>query len=386
MDDRTDGYGLLLGLRHIERQLRRLRADWEAFRDTPSADALTEVQARADRVRKALDKLAASAGASPTTRLPEPDHTAHLVAGAAFPDRPGPHAVVAASRQIDTMLWEVTRSWRELAITDIDVGLERIVLLLRRLAERCPILIRAAGGTPDRSHRRGSEPLEYSAPSAELSGDPSGERLESLVTEMDGRLWQMQTDWQHMRQRPSPERMHVLMETFEAAAAVGGELRRNVRQTGNVDVRRALRVRRHTAEGTPFLPYRDPLTGAYNREGFDNLAVAELKRCRRYGRPFGLLAIRLSPPDLSGLRSAVGCIRAELREYDLLARHTDDRIVIGLPEAGAGAARRVASRVIRTLREAHMEPWFQRLSYASAPEDGATLAGLIDAAYERLRS
>lgn len=386
MDDRTDGYGLLLGLRHIERQLRRLRADWEVFRDTPSADALTEVQVRADRVRKALDKLAAAAAAPPTSRFPEPDHTAHLVAGAAFPDRPEAHAVVAASRQIDAMLWEVTRCWRELAITDIDVGLERIVLLLRRLARRCPILIRAAGGTLARSHGGGSGPKGGSATPAELSGDPSGERLESLVTEMDGRLWHLQTDWQHMRQRPAPERLHVLMETFESAATVGEELRRIVRKAGKADVRRALRVRRHTPEGAPFLPYRDPLTGAYNREGFDNLAVAELKRCRRYGRPFGLLAIRLSPPDLSGLRSAVDCIRAELREYDLLARHTDDRIVIGLPEAGPGAARRVATRVIRTLREAHMEPWFRRLSYASAPEDGATLAGLVDAAYERLRS
>jgi hypothetical protein len=203
---------------------------------------------------------------------------------------------------------------------------------------------------------------------------------------MDGRLWQLQTDWQHMRQHPISERLHVLMETFESAATSGERLREALHRAGTAEVRRALRIRRHMPEGAPFLPYRDPLTGAYNREGFDTLAGLDLKRCRRYGRPFGLLAVRLSPPDLPGLRRAVASIRAELREYDLVARHTDDRIVIGLPEAGSGATRRVASRVIRALREEQMETWFQRLSYATVPEDGATLAGLIDAAYERLRS
>ena len=385
MDDRSDGYALLRRLRRVERQLRRLREDWEDFRESPSVDALTEVQDRAERVRKALAHLEASAGATPGSRGASADHPARFAAGAP-PERPEPHAVVTASRQIDAMLEEVTRSWRELENSDIDAGLERIVHLLRRLADRCPILIRAAGGTLDASLHRGSASRWRPSSPVRTSGDPAGERLEGLVTEMDGRLWQLQTDWRHMRQRLAPERLQVLMDTFEAAAAAGEELRRRAHQAGHADVRRALRIRRQTPEGVPFLPYRDPLTGAYNREGFDNLAAAELKRCRRYGRPFGLLAIRLSPPDLPGLRSAVGSIRAEVREYDLLARHTEDRIVIGLPEAGPGAARRVASRVIRTLREAHMETWFQRLSYASAPHDGATLAGLIDAAYERLGS
>jgi GGDEF domain-containing protein len=380
MSDRTDGYGLLSRLREIERQFRRLREDWKTFRDSPSADALAEVRGRADRIGAALDRLAASAEPWSTARVPEVESPAPPAHGTSTA-RPEPHAVVAASRQIDSMLWEVTRRWRELVVADLDNGLERITVLLRLLAARCAILIRASGGSIDRSSR----PVHGSVPDPSARADSGGERLESLVTEMDGRLWQLQTGWQHIRQRPASERLHVLMEAFESAAMAGERLREALHRAGNADVRRALRIRRHMPEGTPFLPYRDPLTGVYNREGFDNLAGSELKRCRRYGRPFGLLAVRLSPPDLPGLRRAIASIRAELREYDLLARHTDDRIVIGLPEAGSGATRRVASRVIRALREEQMEAWFQRLSYATAPEDGATLAGLIDAAYGRLR-
>jgi len=144
-------------------------------------------------------------------------------------------------------------------------------------------------------------------------------------------------------------------------------------------------VGRHLTDGVRFLPYRDPFTGVYNREGFDALAEAELKRCRRYDRGFGLLVLEISPPDLAGLQRAVATARAELREYDLIARYVDDLVFIGVPEGGGGATRRVASRVLKALRAGGMGTWFRQLSYAILPDDGSTLSGLIHTARERLQ-
>ena len=82
---------------------------------------------------------------------------------------------------------------------------------------------------------------------------------------------------------------------------------------------------------------------------------------------------------------AVATARAELREYDLIARYVDDLVFIGVPEGGGGATRRVASRVLKALRAGDMGPWFRQLSYAILPEDGSTLSGLIRTARERLQ-
>jgi GGDEF domain-containing protein len=370
MTETSDGYGLLSRLREIEREIRRLRKDWRRFRDQPTPDGLEEVTRRTGRLSTSLEALARSA-------RPEGIDTQREVpprSPASPADRPEPRSVVVASRHIDAMLSEITRRWRALSDSDVERELERIVSLLRRSAERSSTLILALGGFVTRSGS--GAPPRAAGGAAEL-----GDR----VTELDGRLWQLQADWQHLRQRPGPERLQLLMEAFESAASAAARLLEAGRRTGASEVRRALRTRRHGAEGAPFLPYRDPLTGAYNREGFDSLAGSELKRCRRYERPFGLLAVQVSAPDLAGLQRATGCVRAELRDYDLIARYADDRLVIGIPEGGPGPTRRVASRLLRALREGHMAGWLKQLSYATAPEDGATLSGLLDAAFDRWR-
>jgi GGDEF domain-containing protein len=132
-----------------------------------------------------------------------------------------------------------------------------------------------------------------------------------------------------------------------------------------------------------FAPYRDAFTGLYNRQGFDALAGAELKRCRRYSRSFGLLLIETQPSDLAELRNTIGTLQALLRGYDLISRYSDRRLAVGLPEAHGAQTRRIAARLLRALQSEGRSS-VRHLSYALLPEDGVTLAALFEQAEERL--
>ncbi|MEN8144360.1 MAG: hypothetical protein ABFS14_05355, partial [Gemmatimonadota bacterium] len=130
--------------------------------------------------------------------------------------------------------------------------------------------------------------------------------------------------------------------------------------------------------------YRDGFTGAYNREGFDVRAGAELKRCRRHKRPFGLLLMRVEASDLEELRRRIEVIQEDLRDYDLLSRYVDQFIVVGLPESEREGALAVAKRVKLALRDAGLDHPADRLAFASCPDDGQTLSSLLTVAERRL--
>lgn len=370
-----NGYGLLAGLRGVERQLRRLRADWRSFRDAPSAEALGDIRHRSLQVTAALDDLA--------SRLGSPDEAVQVDCtlprrATGRQQRPAPREVVAASRDLDSWIWRATRQWKGVVDGEGEHDLSALVRVLERSALRAETLISALGGSVD----------AY-AETVRTPGVPSrahSDRIQAWSAELAAMLWRLQADWQHVRRVPSPERIRVLRAGLQQAAGTASKLRDERQRAGETDFRRALRVGHLLCEGVQFLPYRDPFTGAYNREGFDALAGAELKRCRRYGRRFGLLILEVAPPDLDGLQRVVATARAELREYDLIARYIEDLIVIGIPEGGPGPTRRVASRVLKAIRNAGMGAWFQRLAYATLPEDGSTLGGLIDSARQRLQA
>lgn len=372
MSETADGYRLLARLRGLERQLRRLRDDWRSFRDDPSPETLSDIRLRTRRFSEALEVLAADAD----PRQPSDPATKWETADDGPPrGRPTPREVVSTSRDLDAKVWEAVRRWKAVVDGDEESDLDRLVSLLQGCVHRSATLIVALGGTRPRR----------SAPRAVATRETVALTIEGLAAELEGMLWRLQADWQQLRRAPNLDRLRLLMESFEMAANVAARLREQREGTGESQFQRALRVGRHLSDGVSFLPYRDPFTGIYNREGFDALAGAELKRCRRYGRCFGLLVLVLCPPDLEGLQRAVATARAELREYDLVARYVDDLILIGVPEGGRGATRRVASRVLKALRAGDMGGWFQRLSYATVPEDGATLSGLFHAARDRLQ-
>lgn len=373
MSESPDGYRLLARWRGLERQLRRLRSEWSSLRQEPTPENLSEVLHQSRRFSEALEDLAGRLNtrdmARPVDRTEGP--------GSAGRAPPAPRDVVSASRDLDARIWEAARRWKGVLDGETSEDLDRLISVLRGSADRSATLVVALGGAPGAPHAPQGQPGAAEArPEAHISG---------LASEFEAMLWRLQADWQQARRAPNADRLRVLLESFQRAADTAARLREQRELVGQVRFRRALRVGRHLTEGVHFLPYRDPFTGVYNREGFDALAGAELKRCRRYGRPFGLLFIEVSPPNLDGLRLAVGAARAELREYDLIARWVDDIIVIGVPEGGPGATRRVASRVLRSLRAGDMSGWFRRLSYATLPEDGSTLSGLIEAARDRLQ-
>lgn len=373
MSETPDGYRLLAKLRGLERQLRRLRRDWRTFRDEPTPETLSDVRLRSRRLADALEALSLE-GVPAGAPVPV---SGEASGGYGAGERPAPRVVVSASRELDAKVWESAQGWKAVVEGDSGPALDRLVLTLQGAADRLVTLLVALGGS-EPTHR----PMHL-PPSIE-SGN-SAAAIEGAAAQLAGMLWRMQADWQQVRGAPTVDRLRLLMESFVAATEVAAGLRHLRERVGESRFRRSLRVGRLLTDGVGFLPYRDPFTGIYNREGFDTLAGAELKRCRRYGRSFGLLMLEISVPDLRGLRRAVATSRTELREYDLMARYEDDLIVIGVPEGGSGATRRVASRVLRALRAGDMGAWFQRLSYATMPQDGSTLSGLIRTARDGLQ-
>lgn len=135
-----------------------------------------------------------------------------------------------------------------------------------------------------------------------------------------------------------------------------------------------------------FPSFRDRVTGLLSREGFDAAASGELKRSRRYGRPFALLLFFLR--DAAGnpdrLRKVGVVIQRELRESDLVARYGGRTMVVGLPETPAHAARAVADRIAAELRRNGRWDGAASVAVAVHPADGETLPTLVGAARARL--
>ena len=100
----------------------------------------------------------------------------------------------------------------------------------------------------------------------------------------------------------------------------------------------------------------DPLTGAYNRRMFGELAERELSRARRDRTSVSLLALELDRfkrvNDDYGhaagdevLASVAALVRKCLRKEDVLARYGGEEFVVLLPGAGHSAAAALAERI-----------------------------------------
>ncbi len=372
-DSGDRGFELLANLRQLERRLRRLKAEWRTFRDEPSEASLEVVRGQVERLWGEVRSLYTDLGA-PEDASPLPPFSLETSSEAA--SRPAAREVVQASRELDTWIWQATRGWKEVIEHPGPDRLLALSRILDRSATRAGTLIRALGGSPTAV---GVSPTRL----PKVQAGSAGERVETGARELEALMWRIQADWQHFRSAPTVERIRLLQEELTEAASCAETLRQGARVTGETSLRRSVRTGLHGADAIRFLPYRDPFTGAYNREGFDALASAELKRCRRYNRRFGLIIIRLAPADLSSLQTLVSATRAELREYDLIARYVDDQLLIGIPEGGRGPTRRVASRILKAMRRSGEAAAFRSLAYATMPEDGSTLSGLMDAAKAR---
>ena len=97
MSHTADGFELLARLRGLERRLRRLRKEWQSFRNQPSRETLSDVRRSAHRLSEALEQLGLSVEQTGVSALAG----ATLSDSGDVPrDRPAPRDVVAASRDL----------------------------------------------------------------------------------------------------------------------------------------------------------------------------------------------------------------------------------------------------------------------------------------------
>jgi diguanylate cyclase (GGDEF)-like protein/PAS domain S-box-containing protein len=115
-----------------------------------------------------------------------------------------------------------------------------------------------------------------------------------------------------------------------------------------------------------FLAQRDPLTQAYNRHHFWQIANNEMARVKRYRRPLSVAMIDAdhfkNVNDVYGhdvgdlmLRLIVDTCRDSLRKNDVLARYGGEEFVVLLPETAADGALVVVERLRERIAETPLE-------------------------------
>jgi diguanylate cyclase (GGDEF)-like protein len=115
-----------------------------------------------------------------------------------------------------------------------------------------------------------------------------------------------------------------------------------------------------------YLAQRDPLTQAYNRHHFWQLANAEMARVRRYKRPLSIAMIDAdlfkAVNDLHGhdvgdlvLRMIVDTCHDSLRKNDVLARYGGEEFVVLLPETPLAGAVVVMERMRERIEATTLE-------------------------------
>jgi diguanylate cyclase (GGDEF)-like protein len=100
----------------------------------------------------------------------------------------------------------------------------------------------------------------------------------------------------------------------------------------------------------------DPLTGAYNRSTFHEIAEREISRARRAGQPLSMIMVDIDhfrPVNESFgnhagdelLQKIAGLIRSALRKEDMLVRYGGEEFLVMLPEVPGPGAVVVAGRI-----------------------------------------
>jgi GGDEF domain-containing protein len=197
-------------------------------------------------------------------------------------------------------------------------------------------------------------------------------------------LWRITSDWQHLQRAPSPDRIALLCDKLERASDEVRRLAADIEDASLRTVPDAPQAATAPLSDAGHPPFRDPVTGSLSREGFDVLVIGELKRSRRYRRPFTLLLVEAREGDSRGLAEALERVTSVLRGSDFVGRYVDRLIAVGLPETSSEAALVAARRVMRSMpvRPGEQAP---RFGLASLPEDGRTLAELAALARRQFR-
>ena len=139
-----------------------------------------------------------------------------------------------------------------------------------------------------------------------------------------------------------------------------------------------LLLHKERAEGeAQRLATMDPLTGAYNRRTFHEIAEREMARARRAGQPLSLVML-----DIDNFRAVnekhgnrVGdetlqrfadLVRSALRKEDMVVRYGGEEFVVLLPEVPGPGAVVVAGRIRRAVSGTPIEAGGERLSLTAS--------------------
>jgi diguanylate cyclase (GGDEF)-like protein len=136
---------------------------------------------------------------------------------------------------------------------------------------------------------------------------------------------------------------------------------------------------------------RDRLTRLWNSRALHEALEREIYRCRRYGRPFGLLVLDLdgfkAVNDTGGheagdrvLQTVGRLIRANCRATDIPARLGGDEFAVILPEASSLTVPRYALKLVDLIARAPFPAEFQRVTASIGAIAFARAPGSVEAA------
>ena len=117
----------------------------------------------------------------------------------------------------------------------------------------------------------------------------------------------------------------------------------------------------------------DPLTGAYNRRTFHEIAERELSRARRYGQPLSIIVLDIDHfralNEKHGhrvgdevLQRIADLVRAALRKEDMVVRYGGEEFLVMLNEVPGPGAVVVAGRMRKSIEAAAIEASGNRFS------------------------
>jgi diguanylate cyclase (GGDEF)-like protein len=165
-----------------------------------------------------------------------------------------------------------------------------------------------------------------------------------------------------------------------------------------------LLLQKERAEGEAVrMATMDPLTGAYNRRTFHEIAERELSRIRRAGQPLSIIILDIDHfrPVNENYGNRVGdqvlqkiadIVRSALRKEDMLVRFAGEEFLVMLPEVSGPGAVVVAGRIRRSVADSpieaagHLLPVTVSLGVAARLDEGPeSIDGLVARAESALQ-